>query len=124
MSVEKMQHDLFVGADLSSIPKEDADVFIEATEDFNAVLEGRKPIHAKLDLDAPLPADGGTVFYLGNKYNLTVIKSLSSFGSVRGYVYGPAIFFDKKFATGNSSSLSSTKFYSTESFNQLLKRSS
>ena len=121
MNVENTLNDLFSGLDVSSIPKEEVDVLIEASEDFKAVLEGKKPVHAKLDLDVPLPSDGGTVFYLGNKYNLTIVKSLSSFGSVHGYVYGPAIFFDKAFATGNSSAMSSTKFYSTESLKQLLK---
>lgn len=52
-------------------------------------------------------------------YKLTVIKSLSSFGSLNGYVYGPVISFDKSFAPGNMSEVVGLRFYTPEQLRRL-----
>lgn len=101
----------FAGVDLAVLPADQRQVVIEASEDFQAVLAGKLPPHATHDLFKAAPADGGTAFYSGRKYKLTIEKSLSSFGSLSGYVYGPIIVFDESFAPGNENRVSSLRFY-------------
>jgi hypothetical protein len=99
---------------------------LQATiDDFNAVLIGRPPIHAKVARDLPLPADGGTTFYRGDGYKLTIIKSLFSFGdpqksAIHGYMYGPVIEFDSALGTGNTSNINHVSFYPAETLNKLI----
>lgn len=83
----------------------------EASEDFCAVVAGKNPIHAVFDITAALPADGGTLFYVGRKYKLTVLNSISSFGSFNGTAHGPIITFDESFAKGNTNAISSIRVY-------------
>jgi len=112
----------FAGIDLSSLPKETSQIIEQANEDYILVLKGFKPRHAIFDKNAPLPSDGGTTFYKGNKYTLTIVKSISSFGGLNGYIYGPIIWFDKGFAPGNSNSVKDLRFYTFQQLNELLKR--
>ncbi|MDH5731076.1 MAG: hypothetical protein OEZ58_19000 [Gammaproteobacteria bacterium] len=111
----------FSGTDLSKLKPENAKIIMEANVDFLLVLEGRKPKYAKTKKDAWLPADGGTTFYVGDHYNLTIVQSMSTFGEIDGYVYGPVIEFDKSFALGNSNSVSNLKFYTSVKLNELQK---
>ena len=104
----------FIGLDASAFPAADQRALLEASEDFRAVVSGRRPVHATLDITAPLPADGGTTYYQGTRYRLTVLRSLSTFGGFRGIAYGPILTFDKDFAPGNTSEISDIKVYSTE----------
>ena len=46
----------------------------DALDDFNAVLSGNPPVHAKVDKDHPLITDGGTTFYIGDGYKLTIFN--------------------------------------------------
>ena len=110
----------FVGVDLDALPERDRSILTRAGEDFRAVLEGRDPVHATRDREAPVPADGGTNYFKGEGYDLTVLSSLSSFGAVRGKVYGPIITFDDEFAPGNSQSVSGTRFYTADAISDLL----
>ena len=110
----------FIGVDLSKLPPEHRRIIEEASEDFRAVVEGRKPIHAKFDSDAPLPSDGGTTFYKGNGYHLTISASLSSFGEFDGIAYGPILRFDDKFAPGNTNLISDIRVYSNDELRKLL----
>ena len=80
----------------------------------------KKPIHAKIDEDAPLPSDGGTHFYKGDGYELTISISLSSFGAFNGTAYGPILNFDDKFAPGNTNQISDIRVYSNEELRKLL----
>jgi hypothetical protein len=110
----------FEGVDLQSLSAKDRQTLLEASEDFQAVLSGKSPIHASEDSNADAPADGGTSFYVGKRYKLTVFKSISSFGSISGYVYGPKIVFDDDFSPGNVSYVTSLRFYTSQQLKLLL----
>jgi len=111
----------FEGIDLATLPVDDAKSIREASRDFMLVTKGRKPRYARFDNEAALPADGGTTFYKGRKYYLTIVKTLSSIGNLRGYIYGPDITFDTEIAPGNSNGISSLRFYTTEQLLELLE---
>lgn len=104
----------FQGVELDTLSPEQREIITQASEDFERVLHR----NAALDEKAPLPADGGTLFYAGKGYRLTVIKSLSSFGNsgegLQGYVYGPVLSFPKSFAPGNMSEVVSLRFYTNQ----------
>ncbi|MDI9239099.1 hypothetical protein QLQ15_09275 [Lysobacter sp. LF1] len=95
----------------SGASTEDQQVLREASEDFCAVVSGKEPRHAKFDDTAALPSDGGTLFYVGRKYRLTVLNSLSSFGSLNGTAHGPILTFDESFAPGNTNVISNIRVY-------------
>jgi hypothetical protein len=97
----------FVDMDDSRASDEDRLILKEASEDFCAVIAGKDPIHARVAPGVDLPSDGGTRFYVGRKYKLTVLSSLSSFGGYPGVAYGPILKFDDSFARGNTSEISS-----------------
>ena len=61
----------FSGIDLAGLPEKHAAVLRAANEDFVLVVNGRTPRHAVFDKDAPLPADGGTTFYVTYSYKGT-----------------------------------------------------
>jgi hypothetical protein len=105
----------FADVEKSDASAEDQLILREASEDFCAVVSGKEPIHAKVDSEAALPADGGTRFYIGRKYKLTVLNSLSSFGGFNGMAYGPVITFDESFAPGNTNLISSIRVYALPS---------
>jgi hypothetical protein len=101
----------FVDLANSGTSQEDQAILREASEDFCAVVSGKKPVHAKFDTTADLPSDGGTLFYIGHKYKLTVLNSLSGFGTFHGTAHGPIITFDEPFAQGNTNVISSIRVY-------------
>ncbi len=111
----------FAGVDLSPLSTDQRRTIVEATEDFEAVRGGKAPIHARVDKGAALPADGGTTFYIGHKYRLTVESSLSSFGALNGWVYGPIVVFDESIAPGNENTFSGLQFYTQAQFAKLRK---
>lgn len=91
---------------------------LQAVEDFNAVLKGRSPKHAKFDKEHPLPADGGTSYYRGEGYRLTIVKSLNDIVKdgkhINGYIYGPVISFEDGAMMGNFPTISFLTFFRTE----------
>ncbi|MBK7951770.1 MAG: hypothetical protein IPK00_24150 [Deltaproteobacteria bacterium] len=91
-----------------------------AAEDFRAVQSGRTPLNAKLDVSRPLPADGGTTYWSGAGYQVTVVKALTTLGGVDDYMYGPILEFSSELIDGNASSMSSVSFYSFEELRTLL----
>ena len=101
----------FAGLETSGASSDDQLILREASEDFCAVVAGKAPIHAKFDKTAALPSDGGTLFYIGRKYKLTVLNSLSQFGTYQGTAHGPIITFDDSFAPGNTNTISSIRVY-------------
>ena len=113
----------FQGVELDTLSPEQREIITRASEDFERVLQGKKPKNATLDEKAPLPADGGTLYYAEKGYRLTVIKSLSSFGNsgegLQGYVYGPVLSFPKSFAPGNMSEVVSLRFYTNQQLQAL-----
>jgi hypothetical protein len=119
---ESLGYGPFSDIDLSALKSNEKSIILEASADFQAVLEGKQPLHAKFDEDSPLPADGGTSFYVGSGYSLTISKSLSHFGSLSGYVYGPIIKFNREFAPGNLSTVSNLRFYLPADLEGMLNR--
>ena len=119
-----LQFGPFQGADLSILGPAQRETIIQASEDFDLALKGKKPKHAILDDKAPSPADGGTAFFVGKDYKLTIIKSISTFGGAEGrllgYVYGPVVRFEKSFAPGNMSEVESLRFYTSEQLKELM----
>jgi hypothetical protein len=66
----------------------------EAMEDFEAVANFAKPVHAKeekLDVDV---FDGGSTVWRGKGYSLEIRKRVSGIGSWRYFAYGPVVVFD------------------------------
>lgn len=114
----------FKDVPLSGLTANHRKIIVEASEDFEAVKAGRQPVHAVRDAESPLPADGGTSFWIGVGYRLSISKSLSSFGELDGYIYGPRVQFDEVFAPGNSSVVSETRFYTGDQMKALLKPTS
>ena len=112
----------FVGLDETSLSPENRQILREASEDFRAVVAGKKPVHAVFDKDAPLPSDGGTTFYQGKGYRLTVLVSYSGFGGLPANAYGPIIKFDPAFAPGNTSEISDIRVYTSEELSKFLER--
>lgn len=112
----------FVGIDWAALPEHDRRTLSEASADFNAVASGKKPVYAIFDEQAPLPSDGGTTYYQGKGYRLTILMSLSSFGAFRGTAYGPILRFDPPFAPGNTSEISDVRVYSRDALSKLLQR--
>ena len=89
------------------------------SEDYAAVVAGRKPVHARFDESAALPADGGTTFYSGDGYRLTVLRSLCDVGGVPGVLYGPMITLQPDLGKGNSDTISHVTFYTLDEFKRL-----
>jgi hypothetical protein len=98
----------------------------EALDDFNLVLLGHLPIHAKVDQEQPLLTDGGTTFYIGDGYKLTVLMSLNGIMRgdeyIHGYIYGPMISFGPEVMSGNYPAIHHLTFYTGEDLKELLKR--
>ncbi|WP_242108209.1 hypothetical protein [Luteimonas aquatica] len=113
--------DPFAGVDLSGLSPSQRRTISEAARDFQDVAAGRKPTFARFDEGAALPSDGGTTFYVGHGYRLTILCSLSGFGELVGTVYGPVLVFDEDFAPGNTREIISTRFYTNEQLRALLK---
>jgi len=97
----------------------------DALEDFNAALNYKVPPHATFDEKAGLPADGGTRYYKGRGYQITVVKSLFSMGEgkqrIHGFLYGPVLTLAPELGSGNDDSLSRISFYPVDTLNKLLK---
>ncbi len=90
-----------------------------AKEDFAAVVAGRKPVHAVLDDSKPLLSDGGTTFYKGVGYSLTVQSSISTKNGIDGFLYGPIVTFPKLKGGHEAKELNGVRFLSTEEFKKL-----
>ncbi|MBS1969336.1 MAG: hypothetical protein JSU04_03475 [Bdellovibrionales bacterium] len=90
-----------------------------AKEDFEAVLSGKKPIHAIPDPKKPDLSDGGTTFYVGEGYTLTVKSTLDEKKGVKGYMYGPIIIFENIKTNGKAKEMSNVRFYSTEELRKI-----
>jgi hypothetical protein len=92
----------------------------QATEDFTLVLKGAIPKYAKqTDEDS---SDGGTTFYKGKGYDLTIQKSIATIGTEDGFFYGPVLVFNSAVVRGNSSTISQVSFYRKNDLLVLLKK--
>ncbi len=78
-------------------------------------------MHARIDPEAPLPADGGTRSYLGQGYRLTVLRRLSSVGAQTTIAYGPILQLDEAlFAAAALPAMSEVRLYAHAALGQLL----
>ena len=98
----------------------------EARDDFNAVFSGNLPVHARADQDRPLLTDGGTTFYVGDGYKLTILMSLNGIMHdeeyIHGYIYGQMISFEPEVMKGNYPSIQQLTFYPKKELEKLLSQ--
>jgi len=98
----------------------------KSLEDFNAAIEGKYPIHAEVDKDVPLLTDGGTIFYKGDGYKLTIVTSLNGIMCgeeyIHGYIYGPIISFEPEVMRGNMPNIQHLTFYPGDELQKLLRK--
>ena len=86
-----------------------------STADFQAVTDGKKPIHAK----PPTPEE--THFFKGDGYHLDVIEAPIKIGGVDGFLYGPMLEWEEDSAvSGEMDSLFHVTFYTAEELKKLL----
>ena len=91
---------------------------IEAcTADYQAVLEGKKPVHAQL---AGTP---NSPFYKGKGYQVEIIKEPIVIGGVAGFLYGPMLDLDPDPShTEDTDSISHITFYTADEIKNILRK--
>ena len=99
-----------------SLNEEESSLLKKVEEDMGFVLQGKKPKHAIFDKDKIPPLDGGTLYYKGDGYALTIWKKMARIGDVDGVFYGPEVEFTK-FGSGY---ISHVRFYSNPELSKLL----
>jgi hypothetical protein len=83
--------------------------------DYQAVLEGKKPVHAKP------AAKQDAHFYKGEGYNLDIIEESVEIGGVAGFFYGPVLDFEPDISRGGDmDSISHVAFYTADQMKKLL----
>jgi len=89
----------------------------DSTADFQAVLEGTKPVHAK-------PTDGPrSGFYQGAGYQIDIVKESIVIGGVAGFLYGPILDLDADASQkGDLDSISHVTFYTVGEMKKLLEK--
>lgn len=110
---------VFVSLDLEALTPPQRSALRQAGEDVRAVAAGRAPPHARLDADAPLPADGGTCYYLGHGYRLTVLRQLCGVGAQTAIAYGPILQLDETLFAGPVPAVSDVRMYAPAALQQL-----
>jgi len=97
----------------------------KSLDDFNAVMDGKYPVHAEVDKDISLLDDGGTTYYKGDGYKLTIVMSLNGIMCgeeyIHGYIYGPIISFEDEVMRGNFPNIQHLTFYTGDDLNRLLR---
>ncbi len=89
----------------------------DGTADFQAVLEGRKPVHAKSADSA------GSRFYRGEGYQIDIVKESIVIGGVAGFLYGPILDLDADPSQkGDLDSISHVAFYTVGEMKKLLEK--
>lgn len=99
------------------------ELFQKVLDDFNAVVAGKLPVHAKFHPN-PDPNSENTLF-IGDGYTVTIIKSPCSIEGdkedLRGFFYGLMISFQPdKTISGKCPLITHTTFYTSEEFKKLL----
>ena len=103
-SAPRLQFTNFPTPDDLRTPESRRSSYEEAREDFQRAAKGLHPRHA-VRHDALY--DGGTVFYKGNGYDLTVWKRLSLTPGGMTYIYsGPEIRFSRSLSPRGAASYS------------------
>jgi hypothetical protein len=96
----------------------------ECMDDYRAILAGESPKHASSDKARPVPADGGTSYWIGDGYRITIMQSICHVGGVQGFMYGPVIELDRSLAVGNSNVISAVSFYTLDAWRSLKSKES
>jgi hypothetical protein len=86
----------------------------DALEDFNLALSGKNPQHSKSPA-FPQVLDGGTTFWEGACYKLTILKQLTTYRladgtSVNGFVVGPSLQLQLSPNASKSQPIARTRF--------------
>ena len=97
----------FSDAQLKSLSKRQLQALAHADEDISQILKGREPKNVKIHAGA---ADGGTLWYKCDDYDIWSWKSLGTFMGVDGYTRGVTIKFSSTHYTGNMEDFSYTWF--------------
>ena len=83
--------------------------------DFQAVLDGKKPVHAK----PAAPADNH--FYKGDGYQMDVVEAPVTVDGVAGFLYGPVLDLQPEIShEGGMDSISHVTFYTAGEMKKLL----
>jgi hypothetical protein len=90
----------------------------KAEEDYEAVIKGLEPIHAK-PIKGTFVTDGGTGVYQGEGYKLTVFKSMTNSQLGAGWFYGPSLQFSRDILPHIVSDI---RFYSDAEFLKLTNK--
>jgi len=85
------------------------------TADYQAVVEGKKPVHAKA------AAKQDAHFDKGEGYTLDIIEESVEIGGVAGFFYGPVLDFEPDISRGGDmDSISHVTFYTADQMKKLL----
>ena len=85
-----------------------------ALEDFKLALDGKDPVHSESP-SFPQLLDGGTTFWEGSCYKLTVLRRLTTYrlpdgSTINGWVVGPSLQLRLSPDAGRSEPISRTRF--------------
>jgi len=97
----------------------------KSLDDFNAVMDGKYPVYAEIDKGVPLLSDGGTTYYKGDGYKLTIVMSLNGIMRgkeyIHGYIYAPIISFEASVMRCNFPNIQHVTFYEGDELKKLLR---
>jgi hypothetical protein len=96
-------------AQLKTVSKKQLQVLAEAYEDIRQILQGREPKNVKIHAGA---ADGGTLWYKCDDYEIWSWKALGTFMGIDGHTRGVTIKFSSSYYRGNMEEFSYTWFES------------
>lgn len=98
------------------IPKELLTILEKSEEDYQAVLTGKEPVHAKY-IENSYTLDGGTRAYQGEGYKIIVLHQIARIGDASGNLYGPIIEYENKsFFSGK---IANVRFYTSAELQKL-----
>lgn len=110
---------VFPGIDPQALAPAQRDALHQAAADFRAVAAGGAPRHALIDAEAPVPADGGTCYYQGQGYRLTVVRGLCTLGVQTTVAYGPILHLDETLFAPPLPPVSDVRLYAHDALRRL-----
>ena len=116
--------DPFPFADLTVLDDERGEILRKAAEDFCLVTQGKGVRHASPDRSVALPSDGGSSYYKGDGYRLSIVQELNVIkggqgADLEGFMYGPILVLDEAVFPGVGTPQSAVRFYTFEAFRAL-----
>ncbi|MDL5367191.1 hypothetical protein QSH18_16395 [Xanthomonas sp. NCPPB 2654] len=110
---------VFPGIELQALAPAQRDALNQAAADFRVVAAGGVPRYALIDAEAPVPADGGTCYYQGQGYRLTVLRGLCTLGAQTTVVYGPILQLDETLFAPPLPPVSDVRLYAHDALRRL-----